>query len=139
MRFTHLVGTLAGARRLVAAVVGTASLIVCVPAGCGSDSDGGDGDGTCGTAQMRCELQASCTVADPECLAYADNSESDTPGLRISHLDITRPPALSNQFVLNLVLDGVHLDDPACYLDGKGTFTWLLQFDKATGKLKTGG
>jgi hypothetical protein len=123
---------------LVVAASSAAALAVSVSAGCGSDSDDADTAGsTTGTAT--CAPGAACTDVQSECLALVDNSASAKPGLRIMHLDVLKPAALSNQFVLDLIRGGVLLNKTECYLDGKGTFTWLLEFDTAGGQLRTGG
>ena len=130
----------------VAAIACT--LVGLTAVGCGSDSDDGDtaaGPGSSGAGAggpsggAACAPPAACTDVESECIAQADNAGSDTANLRMSYLTITKPDALAQPFVQQLVLDGVLLDKKACYLDGKGTFSWLLQYDKATGALKTGG
>ena len=124
MRLTHL----------VAAAGGAATLVTLVSVGCGSD----DEDGTTSTGG-NCAPTAKCTTIASECIALVDNSASDKPGLRISYLGITKPDALATLFIQDLIRDGVLLDKPLCFLDGMGTFTWLLEFDKAAGQMRTGG
>lgn len=122
---------------LSAAVAALACTFAGVTAsGCGSDSEG---DAAAATGGADCTPPAACSAVVSECIAQADNAGSETVALRMSYLVIDAPEALANPFVQDLVLDGVLLDKQECYLDGKGTFSWLLQYDKATGTLKTGG
>src|SRR5687767_4682405 len=120
----------------VLGALATGALVASAASGCGSDSDDGGAGATSGGD---CTPPAACTDVVSECIAQEDNTGSETPGLRMSYLTITTPEALAKKFVKQLVLDAVLLDKAACYLDGEGTFSWLLQFDKATGTLKTGG
>src|SRR5690606_26318032 len=60
-------------------------------------------------------------------------------GLRMAQLTITKPDVLATGFVANLVAEGLTMRLPQCYLNGTGTFSWLLEFDTMTGKLRTGG
>ncbi|MEJ7728342.1 MAG: hypothetical protein WKG00_03925 [Polyangiaceae bacterium] len=128
----------------VLGALGACALLASAASGCGSDADGDAADpsssGTgAGSSGGDCTPPAACTDVVSECIAQEDNTGNDKPGLRMSYLTITSPEALASLFVQQLVLDGVLLDKPACYLDGQGTFSWLLEFDKAAGTLKTGG
>lgn len=124
--------------------------------GCSSDDDtsggnGGSGNGgnagSGGGANVgECvPTAAECYVDGPtgpgaECLAKVDNSESDVWTGRFSFLKINKPAALANQIVQDAVINkGISLHQEACKENGDGTFSWLLEFNPATGKLKTGG
>ena len=132
MRFIHVVPTASGI-----AVCCAALMVASVWAGCGSDSDGDTSSSS--TGEQNCETPAACTDVQSECVALVDNSTNDKPVLRISNLKLNKPDALASAFVQDLVTDGVLLNKAECRLDGKGTFTWLLEFDKANGTLRTGG
>lgn len=97
---------------------------------------GGTGSGTCTFA---CCLSASCKAADSECVGLVDNKGQTKFGLRMSELAVEKPAALSTGIVATIVGGAVALASPECNLSGSGTFSWLLEFDTATSKLKTGG
>jgi hypothetical protein len=78
-------------------------------------------------------------VAGSQCISLVDNSVASVFTLRMSDLTITAPPSLTKGLVKGVVMNGVTLNLASCNLNGGGTFSWLLQFDTATGKLKTGG
>ncbi|MBX3183966.1 MAG: hypothetical protein KIT72_00455 [Polyangiaceae bacterium] len=107
----------------------------------GSGASGGSG----GQVGECVPTAAECYVDGPrgpgaECLAKHDNSSANVWSGRFSYLKIEKPAALANQLVQNLVVDkGITLNQRACNEEGDGTFTWLLEFDPASGRLKTGG
>jgi hypothetical protein len=128
-------------------------------AGCG-DSDGGTGGTTSATGSGStstgsgsnsssssssssgggaCEPGASCMAADKECIGLVDNSGQSKFGLRIAELTVTSPPALTKGIIQKTVADAVTPALTTCNLKGGATFSWLLQFDKSAGTLKTGG
>ncbi|MCA9626460.1 MAG: hypothetical protein KC766_02285 [Myxococcales bacterium] len=122
--------------------------------GCSSDSsDGGNGNGGAGGGGNGGggNLPACMPTADEcygdgptgpgaECLAKTDNSASDTWTGRFSFLKIDKPAALANKLIQEVVVNkGIALNQPNCQETGDGTFTWLIEFNSATGKLKTGG
>lgn len=130
--------------------IGAAGALV----GCGSDSTTGTttantggssststGDATTGTGSSSdpCSPGASCPGSKSECLALADYTGQDTFTLRMADLTLTAPPPLTTGLVSTVVKNGVTINLPECNLAGGGTFSWLLQFDKKTGKLKAGG
>jgi hypothetical protein len=83
---------------------------------------------------------AVCVKVKSDCIALEDYSASKTPVLRMAQLAMTKPDALAGSGVVpKVVANAVTMNLPACYLEGGGTFSWLLQFDETTGKLKTGG
>ncbi len=112
--------------------------------GCGDDTgSGGSGAGSPGEG---CEPSIGCPTVESACVAYADNAGAQTFNLRISHLTVEAPVALTDPTVKNLLSKGVTLDDTACQsadalalFTGDGTFNWILQLDLAAGTLKTGG
>jgi hypothetical protein len=120
-----------------------------VMAGCGGDET----TTTTGTTQMQTTASAMtgggapCSPKDPQCnqvtsdcIALTDNKDAAKPGLRMAQITITKPPVLSpGSIVGNLVANGVQMNLDQCNLAGGGTFSWLLEFDTATGKLLTGG
>lgn len=122
--------------------------VASMAAGCGGDDSGSGGSGASGSststtaaggnAGFPCSPKASCT-AGHECLSLTDNASEAKPGLRMSQLVITKPPALASGIVKTVVAGGVLPKIPSCSINGQGTFNWLMQFDKAAGKLKTGG
>jgi hypothetical protein len=73
------------------------------------------------------------------CLELVDNGSASLFTLRMAHLNITAPTALTKGLVKGVIGNGVTPSLPRCELDGGGTFSWLLQFDTVSGKLRTGG
>ncbi len=81
-----------------------------------------------------------CTKVSSPCLALADHSMASSTSLRMGQIVMTKPKALSgNGIVAKVLQNATILNLPACYLQGGGTWSWLLQLDSVTGKLKTGG
>lgn len=130
--------------------VGAAGALV----GCGSDpvtggtSTTGSGGSTSATTGSNttsggtdpCSPSAACPqVAASKCIGLADNSAAKAFTLRMANLTLTAPPALTKGLVKGVVQNGVTMNLASCNLNGGGTFSWLLQFDTATGMLKTGG
>lgn len=110
--------------------------------GCGDDSS--SSSGTPGGAS--CEPGSGCPSIQSECIAFADNAGKDKFALRISHLSVTQPTALTDPTVSSLLAKGIFLNAPSCtaatgdaIFTGDGTFSWIFEFDKTAGKLKTGG
>lgn len=109
--------------------------------GCGDDSSSSSG-----TPGASCEIGAGCPAVTSECIAFADNASKDKFALRISHLTVTQPTALTDPTVSNLLAKGIYLDYPQCtaasgdaIFTGDGTFSWIFEFDKTAGTLRTGG
>jgi hypothetical protein len=132
--------------------VGAAGAIV----GCGSDtatgttstSTGGEGGSTTTSSGSNttsggtdpCSPAAACPqVPSSKCIALADNSAAKNFTLRMANLTLTAPPSLTKGLVKGVVQNGVTMNLASCNLNGGGTFSWLLQFDTASGMLKTGG
>ena len=105
----------------------------------GCDGEAADGETGSDGAASTCAPAASCRAVDTECLGLVDNAGESRFGLRISELDITRPSALRTGLVGQVVTSDVLPFNAGCNLDGAGTFSWLLRFDLATGKLDMGG
>lgn len=123
----------------VSALTGAAAM-----AGCGGDDPGGTSSNspgaTSGGAQTDCSPKHPvCTAVASDCIAVHDNKGSTTFGLRMAQLTITKPDVLATGLVARLVAQGLTMNLPQCNLNGTGTFSWLLQFDSTTGKLRTGG
>lgn len=112
---------------------------------CGDDeADGSGGSGNAGSAS--CAPAVGCPEVASECLSLVDNAGSDTFALRIAQLTVTKPDRFTDSFVQSIVYDGVTLNLPECttaggnpLLSGMGSFSWVLEFDKASGTLRTGG
>jgi hypothetical protein len=57
----------------------------------------------------------------------------------MAQLTLEKPANLANPLIAGIIDDNVTMNLEDCFLTGTGTFSWLLEFDEATGKLKTGG
>ncbi len=103
---------------------------------------GGSGGGLSGECWPQAE---ACYVAGPsgpgaECLSKADNSGKTTWTGRLTSIHIQKPTTLAQKLIQESVIDkGVDLNQSDCNERGEGTFTWLLELDSTSGKLKTGG
>jgi hypothetical protein len=127
MRFSTLMsGLVAGGAAIAASL-----------AGCGGD----DPPATTSTGgAVDCSPKPECPyAAGADCLAFTDNRDQTKFTLRMSQLSVTQPEALSKDTVEMIVSRGVRAKLPECKLQGDGTFNWLLEFDTATGRLRTGG
>ncbi|WP_437737817.1 hypothetical protein [Sorangium sp. So ce1335] len=123
----------------VSALTGAAAM-----AGCGGDDPGGTSSnssgGTGGGATEDCSPKHPiCTAVASDCIAVHDNHGATKLGLRMAQLTITKPDVLASGYIANLVAQGLTMNLPQCNLNGTGTFSWLLEFDTTTGKLRTGG
>jgi hypothetical protein len=108
--------------------------IAAAAAGCGDDPPKQPPTG--GT----CTLKAECEVADRDCLSLVDNKDAQQFGLRMSQIVISKPDTLAAAtFVGKTVAGGVAYQNSACFLEGQGTFSWLLYADTVKGTLCTGG
>lgn len=108
-------------------------------AGTGGSTAGGGGGGTSNACDPACDANAGISS---QCVAIENNKDSMKFGLRMSQLTISKPDALTagkNPVVAGIISKGVIMNLPDCNLNGNGTFSWLLEFDLAAGKLKTGG
>lgn len=102
----------------------------------GTGGTGGGTGGSTGACAPSCDANKG---VDSECVAIVDNSGQGKYGLRMAQLTLEKPTALTNPVVAGLIETGVTMNLKDCNLTGDGTFSWLLEFDTATGKLKTGG
>jgi hypothetical protein len=133
------------------AALGVAGSLALNLGGCGSSSSstGSGGGGTtsggdpCDPANLKACTPAQQVTSD--CVALVDYSKSETPTLRMMQISITAPESLTNPLVRTLIDNGVTINLPQCNIGSNGAssqngnFNWLLQFDLAHGKLKTGG
>ena len=120
---------------------GSCGVLAASAAGCGGGDDGTGGGGGGGTTS-KATCEATCEDAKDvgsECLAIVDNKDAGTYGLRMAQLTIEKPSVLANKTISNIIDAAVTLNLDDCKLTGDGTFSWILEFDSATGKLKTGG
>ncbi|MEZ4312324.1 MAG: hypothetical protein R3F14_30205 [Polyangiaceae bacterium] len=106
----------------------------------GGGAGGGTGGGNTGGSESPCTpaCEANKGVAS-DCVAIVDNAGQSTFALRMAQLTLEKPAALTNPVVAGLIETGVTMNLKDCNLTGDGTFSWLMEFDTATGKLKTGG
>jgi hypothetical protein len=132
--------------RFVLTSVALAGFSLCLAFGCGGDdtadgaasgTPGGPGGTTSGG--LSCEPTAACTAVESDCIALVDNAGQDVVGLRVQYLKLVSPPALANGPVTTVITKGIELNREECSLVGQGTFSWILEFTKSTGMLKTGG
>lgn len=130
--------------KLFALVVsGFGAVVLSGVAGCDGSSDGSGGGGSGGgttSSEPTCDpaCDANKDIAS-ECVAIVDNKDATKYGLRMAQLTLEKPAALANPLIAGIIDDGVTMNLEDCFLTGNGTFSWLLEFDSATGKLKTGG
>ncbi len=124
------------------------ALTVLALAGCGDSSSTG-GTTSTGASGATCAPGQGCPAVTSDCIGLVDNSALGTFALRISHLSISKPAALTGAVVKGLLDQGISLNLPNCKSQSgdtifpttaqTGAFSWILEFDKATGKLRTGG
>lgn len=118
--------------------------------GCGGDDDGGGGgggsSGSGGGGSSECKpTDGTCYVAGAEgpgnaCLAKADFSGADVTQLRMTSHQVKSPAALAAPFMQDsIITEKSTLKEPACNMNGKGQFNYLMQFDTAKKELTLGG
>jgi hypothetical protein len=78
-------------------------------------------------------------VGGSVCLAHVNQSGSTVLGFRIVQIAFTKPAAFAAGIVASVFQGNAQPNDPACNLEGTGTFSWLLRFDTSSGMLETGG
>lgn len=115
-----------------------------VMAGCGGDETGtgatqGASSSTTGGGAACSPKNPECNQVKSDCIALVDNAGGGSVAVRMAQITITKPTVLGSGIVGNLVANGVQMNLDQCNLAGGGTFSWLLQFDTGTSKLKTGG
>lgn len=80
----------------------------------------------------------SCGAQQSRCLATTHAYGAPTFGLRIAHIALTAPKALTQGVVKSVFDSSTAPNQTACNLEGSATFNWLLRFDTAAGTLTTG-
>lgn len=113
--------------------------LLAVTAGLGAYGCSSDTDETTPTPTATCERTDACSEVESACLALEDNAGATTFGLRMAQLNITKPAALSQGLVAQIVGNSIVMKNTACRLNGTGLFSWLLEFDTAAKTLRTGG
>ena len=114
-----------------------AAFAASLAAACSSDSTtpgagGGGSGGVCPGAE--------CVHSSSACLAIGDNTGSSRVQLRMMQLVTTAPPALTEKFVEDTILNkNLRFAYDNCPLYGTGEFSWLFDWDTAAGTLTTGG
>lgn len=101
---------------------------------------------TCDNSEGNCSPTPGCSIDEARCgskstcLPTGDNRGKDVLDFRIRRLNIATPPALAGSFIQNTVVNlNIDLDEKSCGELGKGLFTWLLQVDRKTNTMITGG
>lgn len=111
----------------------------------GSWGEGGAG-GVCSGSSPGYPAGAPCAPKDPSC--FGDVAQCNPLGdydgaakfaLRMAQLNLTAPDALAVGAIQGIIRSGVTPKNATCYLEGNGTFSWLLAFDQGAGTLVTGG
>jgi hypothetical protein len=127
------------------AFVLSCALCTCSFLACGGGDDGGGGAGG-GSGTSPCVPAAEeCYASGPtgpghECLAKADNTGAATWQGRLTSIAVEAPKALGNAFIQEQVIDkGISLNQPSCFEEGDGTFSWLFDVDPVKKTMKTGG
>jgi hypothetical protein len=101
--------------------------------------------GGCDPTQKGTCYQPACCQIVPgsKCMAKIDNSGSTRKKLRMTQLRVKAPAKLATKLVQNTIVSpAVTQLDPPCGLrdvNKGGLFNWLIDFDSATGLLRTGG
>lgn len=112
-------------------------------AGGASPQGGAGGAGGAGgdnSATYPCTPTApACTKVTSDCIALADNSSATSYGLRIGQLEFVTPKAFSAGLIDSTIKSSTTMNLGQCYLNGTGTFSWLLYFSPSVGQLLTGG
>jgi hypothetical protein len=108
-------------------------------AGCGGETAGGETTATHTATAPLCALPASCAAAEPACVGLTDNAGLHRFGLRMAQIDVTEPVALLEGVPRRVFTTDVLPADLACNLDGAGTLSWILRFDRDAGTLEVGG
>ena len=111
--------------------------------GCSSSDSSSSSSATSGGSTgsgATCAPTGACAAVNSDCLGLEDNSaKKDQIGLRVSQLTVAKPDALKAGAVKLIVDKGVYENLSDCNVNGNGTFSWLLEFDRTNNKLKTGG
>ena len=106
---------------------------------------GGFAKATCDSSPRLCDEATSCSHASTcgnagECLNTVDHTGKTQVALRVRRLAVAAPEALTINLVQHTILNkAMDLTNTACFERGDGSFNWILQVDKATSRLITGG
>lgn len=131
----------------------TALLVGVSLGGCGGDDDGGGsssggggGSGGSSGGSSACKpTDSGCYVAGPDgpgnaCMAKADFSAEAITQLRMTSHQVKSPEALAAPMMqVTIITEKSTLDEPACNLNGKGQFNYLMQVDTGKKELTLGG
>lgn len=90
------------------------------------------------TLPATCDPSSSCP-GGPACINLADNAGLDVFALRVAQLTLSKPGPLAAGLLGSLIDGATLMREPACNLNGQGTFSWLLRFDTTAGTLQMGG
>lgn len=101
--------------------------------GCSSPTAGGIPPSGC------TPVNAACDTAGSVCLATAHAHGAPQFDLRIGHITISAPTALTTGIVKSVFDGSTMMNLPACNLAGGGAFNWLLRVDAAAGAITVGG
>ncbi len=100
-------------------------------------TSGGPGTGSGGAAP--CALtDPQCLQIDSDCVALIDNRNSTDFALRMAQVQFFKPDVFTGTFEMGLILNSLVMNLPACNLTGSGTFSWIVELDKGTGKYTVG-
>ena len=102
------------------------------PGACADPTVVGLPPSACKPVSPSCEANASL------CLATAHAHGGPAFGLRIAHITLSAPKALTKGIVKSVFEGAVSPKQPDCGLQTGGTFNWLMRFDTQTGTLTTG-
>jgi hypothetical protein len=110
-----------------------------------SSSSGGSSGTACADAAPEplasgpcTSVNTACHASTSVCQAVADAHAAPSFGLRMAHLTMTAPAALTTGVVQSVFSGGVMPRAQECFLNGSATFNWLLGFDTVAGTLVTG-
>jgi hypothetical protein len=85
-----------------------------------------------------CKPQSACVQSNSTCLSVVNQPGSSSFGMRVAHLSLTQPAALTKGLVKQVIASSVTPNHPSCNLQGSGSFSWLLRLDLG-GAIVTGG
>jgi hypothetical protein len=80
----------------------------------------------------------SCSVVKSDCLAVYDNTGKSSFALRVGQLDFYQPVAFTGTLEQAAFLASISMNLPKCNLKGSGTFSWIVNVDKAAGTFQVG-
>jgi hypothetical protein len=106
---------------------------------------GGFPKATCDNSPRLCDSPPTCSLAATcgnvnECLNTVDHTGQTKVSLRVRRLAVSAPESLTIPLVQRTILNkAMDLTNVACSERGDGSFNWIMQIDKATNRLTTGG